>query len=149
MNIDQLRQELAADEGCKYEIYLDHLGLETFGIGHLVTKDDPEYGEPVVTPVTEDRVQQVFRRDIAVTTDECHVLYDDFDELPEEAQLVIANMMFNMGRPRLSAFKNMKKAIDKRDWSTAADEMMDSKWFDQVPNRAKRLVARIRSLDNA
>jgi len=149
MNIDQLRQELAADEGCKYEIYLDHLGLETFGIGHLVTKDDPEYGEPVGTEVTEDRVQQVFRRDIAVTTDECHVLYDDFDELPEEAQLVIANMMFNMGRPRLSAFKNMKKAIDKRDWSTAADEMMDSKWFDQVPNRAKRLVARIRSLDNA
>ena len=101
------------------------------------------------TEVTEDRVQQVFRRDIAVTTNECHVLYDDFDELPEEAQLVIANMMFNMGRPRLSAFKNMKKAVDKRDWSTAADEMMDSKWFDQVPNRAKRLVARIRSLDNA
>lgn len=149
MNIDQLRQELAADEGCKFEIYLDSHGLETFGIGHLVTKEDPEYGEPVGTEVTEDRVQQVFRRDIAVTTDECHVLYDDFDELPEEAQLVIANMMFNMGRPRLSAFKNMKKAIDKRDWSTAADEMMDSKWFDQVPNRAKRLVARIRSLDNA
>jgi lysozyme len=149
MDIDQLRQELAADEGCKYEIYLDHLGLETFGIGHLVTQDDPEYGQPVGTEVTEDRVQQVFRRDIAVTTNECHVLYDDFDELPEEAQLVIANMMFNMGRPRLSKFKNMKKAIDKRDWSTAADEMMDSKWFDQVPNRAKRLVARIRSLDNA
>lgn len=149
MNIDQLRQELAADEGCKFEIYLDSHGLETFGIGHLVTQDDPEYGQPVGTEVTEDRVQQVFRRDIAVTTNECHVLYDDFDELPEEAQLVIANMMFNMGRPRLSKFKNMKKAIDKRDWSTAADEMMDSKWFDQVPNRAKRLVARIRSLDNA
>ena len=72
MNIDQLRQELAADEGCKYEIYLDHLGLETFGIGHLDQRR-PEYGQPVGTPVTEERVQLVFRRDIAVTLEDCHI----------------------------------------------------------------------------
>jgi GH24 family phage-related lysozyme (muramidase) len=35
MNIDKLREELKEDEGCKYEIYLDHLGLPTHGIGHL------------------------------------------------------------------------------------------------------------------
>lgn len=149
MNIDQLRQELAADEGCKYEIYLDHLGLETFGIGHLVTKDDPEYGQPVGTPVSEERVQSVFRRDIAVTSEDCHRLYPDFDKLPEEAQLVIANMMFNLGYPRLSKFTGMKAGIDAQDWDKAAEEMIDSKWFDQVPNRAKRLVARIRSLKDA
>ena len=43
MNIDQLREEIAEDEGVKYEIYLDHLGLPTFGIGHLVRDDDPEH----------------------------------------------------------------------------------------------------------
>ena len=42
MNIEQLREEIAVDEGVKYEIYLDHLGLPTFGIGHLVRDDDPE-----------------------------------------------------------------------------------------------------------
>ena len=47
MNIEKLRKELEIDEGVKYEIYLDHLGLPTFGIGHLVTKSDPEFGEPV------------------------------------------------------------------------------------------------------
>ena len=36
MDIDKLRSELEADEGCKYEIYLDHLGFKTFGIGYLV-----------------------------------------------------------------------------------------------------------------
>jgi len=148
MNIDQLRQELAADEGCRYEIYLDHLGLETFGIGHLVTKDDPEYGLPVGTPVSEERVQQVFRRDIAITLEDCSRLYSDFAALPEEAQLVIANMMFNLGYPRLSNFVNMKTRVDTRDWNGAAEEMIDSKWFDQVPNRAKRLVARMRSLED-
>jgi len=148
MNKDQLREELAADEGCKYEIYLDHLALPTFGIGHLIKDADPEHGQPVGTPVSEERVRQVFDLDILVTLADCHRLYDDFDELPEEAQLVIANMCFNLGYPRLSKFKGMKSGVDDRDWHRAADEMVDSRWHDQVPNRAKRLVKRIRDLAN-
>ena len=146
MNKDQLREELAEDEGCKFEIYLDHLGLPTYGIGHLVVEGDPEYGQPVGTPVDEERVRQVFNLDIASTLDECQVLYPDFNDLPEECQLIIANMMFNMGRPRLSKFKGMKAGVDARDWNRAADEMVDSRWHDQVPNRAKRLVKRMRAL---
>ena len=146
MNKDQLREELAEDEGCKFEIYLDHLGLPTYGIGHLVVEGDPEYGQPVGTPVDEERVRQVFNLDIASTLDECQVLYPDYDDLPEDCQLIIANMMFNMGRPRLSKFKGMKAGVDARDWNRAADEMVDSRWHDQVPNRAKRLVKRMRAL---
>lgn len=148
MNKDKLREELAEDEGCKFEIYLDHLGLPTFGIGHLVVEGDPEHGQPVGTSVDNERVRQVFALDIASTLDECHVLYPDFDDLPEEAQLIIANMMFNMGRPRLSKFKGMKAGVDARDWNRAADEMVDSRWYDQVTNRAKRLVARMRALQD-
>jgi len=148
MNKDRLREELAEDEGCKLEVYLDHLGLPTFGIGHLVREDDPEHGEPVGTPVSEERVRQVFALDIAVTLEDCKRLYDDFDDLPEEAQLVIANMCFNLGYPRLSKFKGMKAGVDARDWNRAADEMVDSRWYDQVTNRAKRLVARMRALQD-
>lgn len=146
MNKNKLRKELAEDEGCKFEIYLDHLGLPTFGIGHLVVEGDPEHGQPVGTPVDEERVHQVFDSDITSTLDECKVLYPDFDDLPEEAQLIIANMMFNMGRPRLSKFKGMKAGVDARDWNRAADEMVDSRWYNQVTNRAERLVKRMRSL---
>lgn len=146
MNKDQLRQELADDEGCKYLIYLDHLNLPTFGIGHLITESDPEFGEPIGTEVSEGRVRKAFNLDVAVTIDECKVLYPDFNDLPEECQHVIANMMFNMGRPRLSKFKGMKAGVDARDWNKAADEMVDSRWHDQVPNRAKRLVKRVRDL---
>ena len=146
MNLDQLRMELEYDEGCKYEIYLDHLGLPTFGIGHLVTEDDPEHGQEVGTTVSEERVIEVFEKDVQVTIDECKKLYDDWFDLPDEAQLIIANMMFNMGRPRLSQFKGMKAGIDARDWNQAADEMVDSKWYRQVTNRADRLVTRMRDI---
>lgn len=146
MNIDQLRMELEYDEGCKYEIYLDHLGLPTFGIGHLVTEDDPENGQEVGTPVDEARVVEVFEQDVQITIGECKKLYDDWDDLPEEVQLIIANMMFNMGRPRLSQFKMMKAAVDARDWAEAAIQMADSKWYNQVPNRAGRLCERMKNV---
>ena len=146
MNIEQLREELKIDEGVKYEIYLDHLGLPTFGIGHLVIDTDPEHEAPVGTPVSESRVNECFDNDVEVVLGECRKLYDDFDELPEEAQLIIANMMFNMGRPRLSQFKGMKAGVDARDWNRAADEMVDSRWYKQVTNRADRLVNRMRAL---
>ena len=77
---------------------------------------------------------------------DCNILYEDFGDLPEEAQQVIANMMFNMGRPRLSKFKGMKRGVDSRDWNAAADEMVDSAWYRQVTKRADRLVERIRAL---
>ena len=60
MNIDQLRDELEVDEGCVYQIYNDHLGYPTFGIGHLGTGHDKEHGWSVGTDVDEDRVREVF-----------------------------------------------------------------------------------------
>ena len=146
MNKDVLREEIAEDEGCKYEIYLDHLGYPTFGIGHLVRESDPEHGEEVGTSISEDRVIEAFESDIETVLSDCNKLYSDFEDLPEEAQLIIANMMFNLGYPRLSAFKGMKRGVDSRDWDAAADEMVDSRWYNQVTNRANRLVERMRSI---
>jgi lysozyme len=146
MNIEKLREEIAYDEGSVNEIYLDHLGLPTFGIGHLVIDSDPEYGQAVGTPVSEDRCNEAFDKDIQTVISDCNILYPDFDELPEEVQRIIANMMFNMGRPRLSKFKGMKRGVDARDWNAAADEMVDSNWYRQVTKRADRLVARMRAV---
>ena len=146
MNIEQLRKELEVDEGVKYEIYNDHLGYPTFGIGHLVRDTDPEAGAAVGTPVTEDRVIEAFNEDVETVLNDCTILYRDFNDLPEEAQLIIANMMFNLGRPRLSRFHKMKKAVDNRDWQEASNQMKDSKWYRQVTLRAERLCRRMASI---
>ena len=147
MNIDQLREELERDEGRVDEIYLDHLGYPTFGIGHLVTAHDKEHGWSVGTDVDEERVLEAFALDVQTVLSDCEILYPDFYDLPEEAQLIIANMMFNMGRTRLSKFKGMKRGVDSRNWEEAADEMVDSRWYTQVQRRADRLVVRMRSVE--
>lgn len=146
MDIKQLREQLEIDEGVKYDIYNDHLGYPTFGIGHLVIKSDPENGQKVGTSVSRERVAEAFESDVKGVIEDCNKLYNDFDELPEEAQQIIANMMFNLGRTRLTKFRGMKRGVDARDWDAAADEMVDSAWYRQVTNRADRLVQRMRSV---
>ena len=146
MNIEQLREELKIDEGVKYEVYLDHLGLPTCGIGHLIKDTDPEHGLPVGAEIPEERVNDLFEEDLQITVDECKLIYNDFDDLPEEVQHIIANMMFNMGRPRLSRFHKMKQAVDNRDWQEASVQMKDSRWYKQVTNRAERLCERMRNV---
>lgn len=146
MNIATLRKEIERDEGIKYEIYHDHLGYPTFGIGHFVKTSDPEFGQPMGHQVTEERVIEAFNEDVEDVLKDCKKLYSNFDELPEEAQHIIANMMFNMGYPRLSKFKMMKAAVDAEDYQQAAIEMKSSLWYKQVTNRAQRLCDRMSAI---
>ena len=83
MDLDKLQQELAEDEGCKYEIYNDHLGYATFGIGHLVTDSDLEYGQEIGTKVSKERVDECFKTDIEITIEDCNILYSNFNDIPE------------------------------------------------------------------
>ena len=144
MNINKLRRQLEIDEGVKYEVYLDHLNKKTFGIGHLVLAKDPESKMEVGDPVSETRVAEAFDKDVQSVIDDCQRLYSNFNSMPEECKQITANMMFNMGLPKMKAFKKMNAAIEEGNYSKASEEMVDSKWYRTVPNRADRLVQRMK-----
>ena len=137
-------EQLKIDEGVVNEIYIDHLGYPTFGVGHLVLESDPEHGQEVGTPVEEERVKECFEKDLDTAISECVALYGEgFTGWPGEVQEIVVNMMFNMGRTRLSGFKNFRKGLEANDWKEAAKEGRDSKWYRQVTNRAERLMSRL------
>jgi lysozyme len=147
MNKQAVYQQLKIDEGVVYEIYEDHLGYPTFGVGHLVLESDPEHGQPVGTPVSEERVKECFDKDLDIAISECVVLYGDaWEGFPGEVQEILVNMLFNLGRPRLSKFKNFNAKLLEGDWTGAAPEGRDSIWYRQVGNRAERLMTRLEAL---
>ena len=146
MDIEELKKEIIADEGYENSIYMCSENKATVGVGHMILESDPEHNLEVGTHIDDERVNELFEKDIETTIAECKKLYYDFDELPDEAQHIIANMMFNLGRPRLSRFHKMKRAVDNREWSEAANQMYDSRWRKQVPNRAERLIERMKSI---
>ena len=144
MNLIKLQDEISNDEGVMYETYRCSLGHLTGGIGHLITDWDEEvYAGPIGTKVPHQQVDDWFAKDIAVTLKDCKIIFDNFDELPSEAQLVIANMCFQLGRPRLSKFKNFIAAVKDENWILAGEEMQDSRWYKQTTARAERLITRI------
>ena len=101
MNREILKEQIKRHEGEVLEIYEDSLGYLTFGVGHLIKEDDPEYGQPVGTPVSQERVDEVYDHDFDKHVEETVKLlthYDtDFEELPEDIQHVLVNMCFNLG----------------------------------------------------
>jgi len=146
IDIDELRVQLMIDEGVVYEIYNDHLGYATLGIGHLVLEGEPEHGLSVGTPVSKDRVNECFVKDLQSVVEDCKKLHDAWDGYPQEAKQIIANMMFNMGLTRLSKFNRHNAALQCGDWKEAAKEGRDSRWYKQVTNRAERLMKRLEEI---
>jgi lysozyme len=143
MDRDKLVKELILDEGYKYEIYEDHLGFATLGVGHLILDKDPEFGKPLGTPVSEERILECLNNDIDIVCRELDRNMPWWKDLDDNKMRVLANMSFNLGLPRLSGFKNFLGALESGDYEKAAVEMMDSKWATQVGDRAKRLRDRV------
>jgi len=143
MNEIVLKEQIKRHEGEVLEIYKDSLGYLTFGVGHLVTEDDPEFGQPEGTPVSQERVDDVYAIDFIKHVNEtkhvCEKNNIEFDNLPEDIQHVLVNMCFNLGANRLGKFRNMLYACSVSDWEEMAIQMEDSKWFGQVGRRSVEL----------
>jgi len=143
MNMEELRRSLEVEEGVLYKVYLDPLGLKTCGIGHLCLEGEPEFDMEPDEPVSAERVEALFEKDMKTAIGDARQIVSGFDDLPDEVQLVLVEMAFNLGAPRLSKFKRMIRHVNERRFADAAVEMMDSKWARQLPGRARRLSDRM------
>lgn len=144
-----LFEQLKIDEGISNEIYMDHLDYPTVGVGHFIVPEDEDlWRQPPGFTISDERVWELFDNDLDTCISECQVMFPDGEwaRFPAEVQEIIANMMFNMGRTRLSKFKNMIAALQEGDWARAAVEGRDSLWYRQVTNRAERLMVRLENV---
>ena len=134
---DQIKEDLKRHEGVKYEVYLDHLGLPTAGVGHLLhPMSDYEVGDKI----SKEQVDEWFEEDLSTAITDACAVFLNFGSLPDDVKRVCVNMAFNIGRSRLSKFKNMIRYVNEGNFLMAANEMIDSKWYTQVGNRSKELV---------
>ena len=143
MNEAILKEQIKRHEGEVLEVYEDSLGYLTLGVGHLIQKSDPEYGQPAGTPVSQEVVDMYYDNDFDKHIEETKHVCDNnnivFEELPESIQHVLVDMCFNLGATRLSKFKKMLAACRSHDWQEMARQMEDSRWFGQVGRRSKEL----------
>ena len=144
MNMDRLLESVKKHEGYRNKVYLDTLGKRTVGVGHLCVEDfwedDKEYEEKFLMTILEHDLSSAIKgANDLMAENGCM-------DMNEKAHEIIIEMVFQLGKTGVSKFKNMWKALSGLDYSTAADQMLDSRWAKQTPNRANGMADIMRSL---
>ena len=142
MDIEHLKKDIMFEEGVKYEVYNDHLGYKTFGVGHLVRATDPENDMEVGSEVSKERVDECFEVDLYVAINDAEKFCEGM-EVDDNIKECVTHMVFQLGLPRLNKFKNFKQALVDGDIAKAQAEMKDSLWYRQTTNRAERLIEKM------
>jgi len=130
---EQLREQLARDEGLKLTAYQDALGVWTLGYGHNLANPIPRAAAALILEADLDDALQQVRDRLSWSID-----------VPEARRAVLVNMAFNLGMAGLLGFRKFLVAAQAGDWGTAAREMLDSRWATQVGDRARRLADQMR-----
>jgi lysozyme len=125
---------LLRHEGLRLKPYRDTVGVLTIGVGHNLDEG-----------ISEEVALFMLRLDIAEAMAELHAAYPWFAKLDNVRQEVLVDMAFNLGAPRLANFRKTLAALAAGDWQTAHDEMLASKWAEQVGHRAVELARMILS----
>jgi len=148
-NRDELVKMIAIHEGIVLNVYQDHLGIDTVGIGRNlqdrgITDGELSFINKTMDEVyenglTEEEAYYLCMNDIAIVEKELLASKPIVNQLNDVRQMVLVDMAFNMGVPRLMKFKNMWLAIEKVNYQLANEEMIDSRWAGQVGSRAMKL----------
>lgn len=129
----KIKEQLVQDEGKVRHVYLDSMGYATIGVGRLV--DERKGGG-----LSEDEIDYLLTNDIR-RAETIARSYSWFETLSWERQAVIVMMIFQLGAGGLNNFKKMRAALDRKDYESAAVEMLDSKWAkEDTPARARRMA---------
>ena len=105
-----------------------------------------EISEEEIKEEVEDLAEEILLRKLEKLIERVRNQFDWLDEVPHEVQGVIIEMAYQMGLSNVKRFKLTLKHMQNQDWERAADEMLDSRWARQTPNRARELSNIIRSL---
>lgn len=127
------RELILRHEGESLKLYKDSEGYYTIGVGRLL---DPALGGGI----SHQESMFLLDNDIAKAQEECESAYPWFVSLSDARKAAMLDLMFNMGQKRLNGFVKFLSAMSQSNWETAAQELRNSKWFNQVGIRSREIV---------
>jgi lysozyme len=159
----QGKKQIRIDEGKRNRVYRDTRGIRTIGIGYnmdmvgsratfmSVLDVDARAFEDTrdgLCSLSDAMIEKLFNFVVTDAYRSACFLIKDLQARPQIVQDVLTNLVYNMGWAKVSRFYKLLTALKARDYNKAADELVDSAWYDQVGERSKRIVEQIRSLSN-
>ncbi|WNA15958.1 baseplate hub subunit and tail lysozyme [Xanthomonas phage XaC1] len=135
----QAQTRLGYFKNNKFWQYKDHLGYPTIGYGHLIT-----INESFRDGLSTAQADSLLSKDITQKVLDAKFIYDQYKmDLPQDAQRVLVEMVFQMGKAGVMQFKNTLTLLANKNYKAAANGMRNSLWYRQTTNRAEILAKRI------
>lgn len=118
----------------KFHVYKDSLNYSTIGYGHLVLK-----GEDFTGGITEAQADALLQADIKKAQEDVKKL--DV-QLPKDSRWndFLVMMIFQVGLTKTLQFKKFLAALRTANYATAINEVKDSNWYRQTPNRVDSMI---------
>ena len=152
---DEIYEFIKQNEGYKKKAYRDSRKHLTVGIGfnldqpgakQVLEKLGIDYNKVRQgQELNDQQIKSIFSKDTEVAIMNAKSFADNYDSLPKSVKLALIDMAFNLGGAGLNKFANLKQAIESYNYQKAANEMKNSLWFKQVPQRASKLIAMVQS----
>ena len=133
--MQDLLESIKKHEGFVEHVYDDSLGIPTIGYGFAI-KD---------LVLDEDIAEEILIRKLERLKRNANSRFRWLEDMPVVVQEVILNMCYQLGVTGVSKFRRAISALQEGDWDEAANEMLDSLWARQTPNRAKELSNIVRN----
>lgn len=151
MNLEKQLAFTGKEEGLRLTVYKCPSGKDTIGYGHNISDNNfpdsmPElkkrFTETLLTDfeITNEEASQLFEVDALEAERLLKTIFPDWSFFTENRQIALIDMMFNMGYGKFNLFKSMIMAIKSGMWHLAAQEAKESLWYQQVTNRANRII---------
>ena len=136
-NFSKLAKNIRSNEGFRSHVYSDQFKNPTIGYGHLITTTDVFLR---TTKYSKATLVNIFYKDLKKSISDFKKNYN-YKNMPNYVQEIIIEMIFQLGISGVLKFKKFNLHIKKKHYYLAALEMMKSRWYDQTPNRANKLIA--------
>ena len=130
----ELLSSIRKHEGFRSKCYSDTLGFDTIGYGFAVK--DLVLDEDIANIILQRKLESLIRS--------IEFKFSWYADLPNAVKDVVIEMCYQIGITGFSKFRKTIKHLENEEWELAADEMLDSRWAIQTPNRAKALSDRVR-----
>ena len=145
MDFNKRIQQIKIDEGLKLQRYKCTANKWTIGRGYNLDSNPlgltaQQINRYSTFGITTEIADDLFNRMVEKIIDNLTNTFGFYESLPDDVRYILVNMTYNLGLGGVLKFKNMLIAIENHDYKRAAKEMVNSAWYKQVGNRAKRLV---------
>ena len=150
IDMNTVIQRLVFNEGCVLHIYKDHLGKETIGIGRCLetnplTTEEKKICGDITKGITKNDAFFLCRNDIYNVCKALDRNIPWWRNLNQDRQYVLIDLVFNLGIDGVKKFKKFLQNLQIGNYEIASCELLDSKYANQVQNRANRNARCIRT----